>query len=174
MMNVVDWLSTWSNLGPIVGVVVSIGGLGFAIYQIMQTKQSANAAELSAKAAEQAVIATRDRLGANVTINDLTRASQQLQQVKELHLDGQWRRALDRYHDISVILANIRSQHPSLNDQQQTTIQSAIRELATLEQVVTAAIREGAEPENLESFDLIILSAQSMLDELVSQLRQAI
>jgi len=72
------------------------------------------------------------------------------------------------------MLANIRSQHPSLTEQQQTTIQSAIRELATMEQVVTAAIREGNEPANFESFEEKILSTQSMLDELVSQLRQAL
>ena len=163
-----DWLNDhWGDLASTVGLVVAIIGFSVAFAQIKRSRRAA-------EAAERAVSATRESLARNLTIDDLARASQRFQQLKELHLERQWRRAIDRHYDIRVMLAQISSQHPGLTDTQQSTIQAAIQQVETLERLVVRAVREGTDPENLERHDAAMLRTQSLVDELASNLRQSV
>jgi uncharacterized membrane protein YgaE (UPF0421/DUF939 family) len=139
------------RLGFGAGFIVSVVGFSIALVQIRRSRKAA-------EAAEQAVIETRGTLARNLTINDLARASQQLQQMKDLHLERQWRRALDRYYDIRVMLSNVRSQYPNLTERQESTLQMAIQHLETLESDVREAVRNQRDPDNLEIHDLVLLS----------------
>ena len=146
---------------------MSVGGFSFAIRQIVKTRGSV-------EAAEKATMETRDVLARNLTIDDLTRASSQLQQVKDLHLVNEWHGALDRYQEIRTTLADIRSRYPSLGDNEKTLIQQAVQQLTSLEDVVRDSLRTGNEPEDVSRHDSALSSAQTLLDKLASDLRQAI
>lgn len=147
--------------------MVSVGGFYFAIKQINKTKGSV-------ESAERATTETRNILGRNLTINDLTKASLQLQQVKELHLANDWHRALDRYYDIRTTLADIRSRHPSLKHGEKALIQQAIQQFITLEDVVRKSLRAGNEPDDVSRHDSALSRAQTVLDQLASDLQHAI
>ena len=162
-----EWLIiNWGSTASAVGLLVSVGGFSFAIRQIVKTRGSV-------EAAEKATMETRDVLARNLTIDDLTRASLRLQQVKDLHLANEWHRALDRYHDISTTLADIRSRHPSLGDEDKTKIQEAVTQLAELDRAVRDSIRAGSEPDDLSRRDSALTTAQTLLNDLASDLRQA-
>ena len=161
-----DWLTTWTNLGAIVGIFVSVSGFIIAIVQIRRSRSAA-------EAEREAAVATRERLASNLTISDLTRASEKLREVTDLHLNGEWRRAIDRYNDIREMLADIRSQHPTLTDDQKTTLQAAIQQLMVLHTVVLRALREEVEPRNLEVYDEVLLRTDSLVGELAVGLRQS-
>ena len=76
----VSWISdNWGSLASAaVGLVGSLSGLGFAIYQIMRTRAVATAARDAAQE-------VREALARNFTIVDLTRAGEQIQGLKEYH-----------------------------------------------------------------------------------------
>ena len=163
-----DWLIiNWGSTASAVGLLVTVGGFIIAIKQIVKTRGSV-------EAAKEAAVNTRDVLARNLTIDDLTKVSLQLQQVKDLHLANEWHRALDRYYDISTTLADIRSRHPSLGDDDKTKIQEAVTQLAELDRGVRDSIRAGNDPDDVSRHDSALTTAQSLLDKLASDLRQAI
>ena len=162
-----DWLTTWGNLGPIAGLIVAVGGFAIAIWQITRTRRAA-------EAAEQAVVATRASLAAKLTIADLVRASERIQEIKRLHREHEWSRALDRYHDMRIMLADVRARHPSLADEQRSTIQGAIDQLGTIEARVARPGGIGSDLATIERYDEFLLRAQSTLDELASDLQQSV
>ena len=112
-----------------VGLAVSLGGFYFAIRQIIRSRSAA-------EAATQAVVDTRESLAKNLTVADLNRASERLQQLKDRHLGGEWRLALDQYHDIRVMLSDIRARHPGLAEAQSAAIQEATTQLSVIENQV--------------------------------------
>lgn len=163
-----DWLiDHWGDLASAIGLLVAVVGFSVAVVQIRRTRRAA-------EAAEQAVIATRDVLARNLTIADLVRASERIEEVKRLHRERQWQRALDRYHDMRVMLSDVRSRHPRLSDAQQSSIQQSIDQLATIERAVARALTSGNEPTNPQRYDDFLMVAQSMLDRLASDLQQAV
>ena len=125
-MKFADWLiDTWGTLASAVGLLVSIVGFLFAIRQIVRSRKAA-------EAAERAVLETKKALARNLTNEALLRASQQIDFVKNLHLDREWRRAIDRYPEIRHGLAAVQSQYSGLSDEEKSTIQNTIMELAKL------------------------------------------
>ena len=149
------------------GLIVSIVGFSVAIIQIMRSRKAA-------EAATEAASATKEVLARNLTIDDLTRASQRIQLVKELHWEREWRRALDRYYDIRVMLSDISSRHPDLSEEHRSTIQSAIQEIQALEGEVGRTLTDDDHIRNIEINVEILLSVQLLLDGLASDLKQSV
>ena len=148
-------------------IIVSVGGFSIAILQIGRTKRAA-------EAAQQAAIVTRDSLAQNLTIADLARASERITEIIRLHREHEWSRSLDRYHDMRVMLADIRARHPSLTNEQRSTIQDVIAQLRTIESTVGEAVEVGEYPGDIQRHNTFLLGAQSTLDELASNLQQSV
>ena len=103
-----DWLAdNWRDILSIAGLVVSVSGFSIAIWQIVRSRKAAEAAEI-------AVLATKESIAKNLTISDLVRASERIQEVRNLQRQGQWERALDRYYNLRIILFDISAQQPDL------------------------------------------------------------
>ena len=102
------WLvDNWRDILSIVALIVSVGGFSIAIRQIVRSRKAAEAAEI-------AVLATKESIAKNLTISDLVRASERIQEVRNLQRQGQWERALDRYYNLRIILFDISAQQPDL------------------------------------------------------------
>jgi negative regulator of replication initiation len=84
------------------GLVVSLGGLGFAIWHILRLRGETKAAR---KAEEKARLAM-SRETARMT---LTRVNERIEGLKELHRNGEWYRALDRYPELCRMLIDLGS-----------------------------------------------------------------
>lgn len=163
-----DWLvNHWGDLASALGFVVSVVGFSIALVQIRRSRKAA-------EAAEEAVTFTREVIARNLTIDDIARTSQRIQHLKELHWEGDWRRALDRYYDLRITLSDISAQQPNLSTEQRTTIQGAIQYLQAVEDAVGISLSEGSDPANIEANIENLNGVQSLLDGLASELKQSV
>ena len=163
-----DWLGNhWGDLVSILGLVVSVGGFSIAIAQIVRSRKAA-------EAAEHAALETREGLSKNLTIADLVRASERIEELKRLHRENQWALAISRYQDVRLMLRDVRAQHPKLTREQQRGIQNIITEFVDIESEVNGAIAGGRQPTETERIDIALLRAQSVLNELASDLKQSV
>ena len=109
-------LSDAGGIASLIGVFVSLFGLGFAILQILRLRGET-------RAARQATEETRRAFARETTSISLARVNERIEGLKDLHRRSEWNRALDRYPEISRMLIDIRVRHPEMSDEQRTTIQ---------------------------------------------------
>ena len=93
------FLDHWGSIFSVIGVVVSAGGLSWAIFE--------------ARGAKSAAIETRDSIGRHLVATDLARAIGLIQRLKFLHREGYWEAALEQYQTLRAIISDI---IPSLSD----------------------------------------------------------
>ena len=143
------------SIASIVGLLVALLGLGFALLQLSRLRGETRAAR---DAAEE----TRRLLRRDLAGTDLTRLSERIQGLMEMHRSGDRGRALDRYPEIQRLLIEIRRQHPNLAEEHRDRIQEAI---ATLRDMQSELERlEGAIPQPaIANFNSALLLLQSEL-----------
>ncbi len=143
------------SVASIVGLLVALLGLGFALLQLSRLRGETRAAR---DAAEE----TRRLLRRDLAGTDLTRLSERIQGLMEMHRSGDRGRALDRYPEIQRLLIEIRRQHPNLAEEHRDRIQEAI---ATLRDMQSELERlEGNIPQPvIANFNSALLLLQSEL-----------
>ena len=114
------------SVASIVGLLVALLGLGFALLQLSRLRGETRAAR---DAAEE----TRRLLRRDLAGTDLTRLSERIQGLMEMHRSGDRGRALDRYPEIQRLLIEIRRQHPNLTEEHRDRIQEAIATLRDMQ-----------------------------------------
>ena len=151
------------SIASLAGLVVSLGGLAIAIWQIIKLRGETRAA--AEASAETSRLFRREIAGLN-----LTRVNERIEALKELHRTSQWDRALDRHTEIRRTLIQVRVSHPGLSEEQRTILQSVI---ATLRRIENAVEREHTElqPERVGQFIRQLSDGQSSLAEIESQLQ---
>ena len=119
-------LSEIGSIASVVGVLVSLLGLGFALLQLRKLRGETRAAR---EASEE----TRRLLRRDLTGTDLTRLSERIQGLIELHRSGDRARALDRYPEIRGLFIDIQRQHPNLSEEHRRQIQSAVNIITNMQ-----------------------------------------
>ena len=152
------------SIASLAGVVVSIAGLGFAIWHILRLRGEARAAREAAEETRQTV--SRDTASAT-----LTRVSERIEGLKELHRQNEWDRALDRYPELRRMLVDIRYRHPQLSEEQRAAIQAVVATLLRMENEVGDA-RGTLAPEKVSEFYSLLTESQASLAEIESQLQR--
>ena len=107
-------------------------GLPVAIFEINRSRSAAEAAKYAADK-------TKAAMSQNLTAVDLERASNSIDEIRDLHRLDKWEVALYRNRDIRRMLSDIRARYPDLNLGQQDTIKKAITHLQTLDRRVAEA-----------------------------------
>ena len=118
----------------ILGLIVSLSGFTIAVWQIHRTRTVAESAERAAIEAREAVIYV-------TSVADLSQASAQIEQIKELHRIQDWRRAADRYTPLRQMLTRASSRLPEENRQ---VFNFAIVQLREMEKDVNLALDQGS------------------------------
>ena len=156
-------LTEAGSVASLVGVIVSLSGLGFAILQIWKLRGETRAAKEAAEAARQAI-------RRNLTITEITRLSERIQGLAELHRIGDRVRSLERYPEIRESFLEIRRQHTGLSEQHRESMMSAMYQIADMERRVESL--EGAIPPELSvEFNSTLSTFQlTLLPELEDQL----
>lgn len=157
----------WRDIIAVVALAVSFLGFSIAIWQILRTRRAA-------EAAEQAASAARKSLAQYLSIVDLVRASERIEEIKGLHRRQEWQQALYKYHDIRLMLSDIRARHPVLTREQRQLMQQAVDQFVTIERAVARALSAGGQPSNPNRYEGFLLDAQSLSDGLASQLKQSV
>jgi hypothetical protein len=83
------------NIASIVGLLVSLVGLGIAIWQLARLRGETRAAR---EAAEE----TRRAVARDLAISDISRINERVQALIEMHRRGEWNRAL---YQVALIMA---------------------------------------------------------------------
>ena len=114
------------SIASMVGVVVSLVGLGFAILQIRKLRGET-------RAAREASEATRRAIGRELASTELTRLGERIDALKELHRSRDHRRCLTSYPEIRDLLLEIRRRHPGLSDRERANVLRATVQLSEME-----------------------------------------
>ena len=154
----------FSDIGSaasLVGLVVSLLGLGFAILQLRKLRGETRAAREAAEAAERAV--QRD-----LTISELASLREKVQDLKEAHRRGDRSTAFVCYRDVKFSLVNIELRHPSLTDTLRGQIQIYLSAITNMERFADS-IDGGLALEQVSRFNNILSDLDS---ELVTELQR--
>ena len=119
-------LAEIGSLASIAGLLVALVGLGFALLQLSRLRGET-------RAARQAAEETRRLLRRDLAGTDLTRLSERIQGLMEMHRSGDRARALDRYPEIQRLLIEIRRQHPNLSAEHRDRLQNAVNRLRKMQ-----------------------------------------
>ena len=148
-------LAEIGSLASIAGLLVALVGLGFALLQLSRLRGET-------RAARQAAEETRRLLRRDLAGTDLTRLSERIQGLMEMHRSGDRGRALDRYPEIRRLLLEIRRQHPNLTAEYRLQIQSAVNALTNMQNQVEALTGEVPHEMSVE-FNLTLSRYQANL-----------
>ena len=148
----------------IIGVVISLFGLGFALLQLSRLRGETHAARV---ASEEALKLYRREL-ANT---DLARLRERIQRLIELHRQRDSARALDQYREIWEIFLTIRQRLPHLPVGLREEIQRAVEDITEMQRLVES-IEPGTIPtEQYLGFNSTLLRIQS---DLLTNIAEAI
>ena len=157
------WLTTWGNLGTIVGIFVSFLGFTVAVWQIRRTTGAV-------ESARTAVETTTDSFLRNQVLVNVVRALERVQEVRMLYSEEQWQRALYRYQDVWIMLTHINTQHPQLTSQEKSEIEKLVDQLQRNERVLDKAVRLDKAPPKIQHHVEVLQRVQSMLGSLSGSL----
>lgn len=115
------------------GLFISLGGFSAAIWQIRHTRAAAESAERAATAAREAVFYV-------TSVSDLSQIVIQMEQVKELHRNREWVRAIDRYILLRRLITEARSR---LLEDTRGVLTTAIIRLTRMEKAANQALARG-------------------------------
>lgn len=156
-------LADAGSIASLVGVAVSLGGLGFAIWQLIRLRGET-------RAAQQAAVATERALRRRLASTELTRLSDRLESLIEAHRRGDRTASLAGYSEILELFLGIRRSHPGLSEEHRVTIQRAITEVRDMERAVET-LGGDIPPELSSSFNETVREFQlSVIPQLEDQL----
>ncbi len=153
------------SIASLIGVFVSLFGLGIAIVQIRKLRGETQAAR---EAAEE----TRSALDKEIASISLARVNERIEGLKDLHRQGEWNRALDRYPEIRRTLIDIRVRHPGMSDEQRASIQNVVTSLGRMESSIERSRGSGSQ-RAAEQFNRQLNGNQLVLVQLESELQQS-
>ena len=116
------WSLTWGDIATVVGIIVSLGGLSWAI-------KEARGARSASEAAKSAASETKDQIAHHLQAVDLERAIGLIERIKTLHDNDRWEASREHYQTLRAMLSDVIIRCPE--------DQSAVREkLATARTIV--------------------------------------
>lgn len=136
------------------GVFISLSGFSAAIWQIRRTRTAAESAERAATDAREAALYV-------TSVSDLSQIVSQMEQVKELHRNREWVRAIDRYILLRRLITEARSRLP---EDTRGTLTTAIIRLTQMEKAANQALARG-EQAPVARLNNELVDLQQSLDE---------
>ena len=99
------WSVTWGDVAAIAGIIVSLGGLGWAI-------KEARGARSASEAANAAASETRDQIARHLQTVDLQRAIGLIERIKTLHGNDRWEASTELYQSLREMLSDVIARCP--------------------------------------------------------------
>ena len=138
----------------ILGLFISVAGFSLALWQINRSRSAAVHAEEAATAARETVLYV-------TSVSDLSHIVSQMDQLKELHRNQEWRRAIDRYSPLRRLLSEARGRLP---DDAHDKLSFAIIQIGLMEKEVNDALTEESQILGTR-LNSILVDLQQSLDE---------
>ena len=149
-------LTDFGSGASIIGVVISLFGLGFALLQLSRLRGETHAARI---ASEEALNLYKREL-ANT---DLARLRERIQRLMEIHRQRDAIRALDQYREIWEMFLAVRQRLPYLSVGLRAEIQRAVEDITEMQRLVEGIESDKISPEQYLDFNSTLLRIQSDL-----------
>ena len=124
-----DW-SFWIN---IFGLIISIAGFGFTIWQVVKSRKAAEEAKAIAREAI-------NRIGSQLIFTQITATIRLIQEIRSFCRLEQWHRAIDRCEEVRIRLADF-VDDPKLQEREQRDISIAIDDLTLILQHIERIVQ---------------------------------
>ena len=99
------WSTTWGDLATLVGIIVALIGLTWAINE-------ARGARSASEAANAAASDTRDQIARQLQTVDLQRAIGLIERIKTLHQNDRWEGSTELYQSLREMLSDVIARCP--------------------------------------------------------------
>jgi hypothetical protein len=143
--------------------------IGFAV-TIIGLARSKNAAELTAAA----VADVRHKLSLQNVLVDLTALMSDVEEIKVLHRAGAWDAMPTRYASIRKRLFSIKGNTPSLSKARRASLQGAIEQFKTIEQIVEIALASKETPKDVAALNKLAADQSDRLTIVLVAVQQSI
>ena len=158
-----EFWSVTGGIASVVGVLVSLGGLGWAI-------KVASGARTASKAAESAARGTRDQIGRHLQTVDLERAIGLIGLIKTLHDSDRWEASREHYQTLRAMLSNVLARYPENRVDVRDKLATARTNVADMEDLVRRRVKGGVPKRDQARLNQSLNGIQSDLEELASSL----
>ena len=138
-----------------IGLVVSAAAFVVAVWQIRKT-------QTAAESAAQAATESREVVQFVASTSDLSQITAQMELLRELHRNGEWTRAIDRYSSLRRLLTEARA---GLPEEAHAILNVAIIRLQRMERELNTALAQDDEI-SAEYFNNELVDLQQSLDEI--------
>jgi hypothetical protein len=132
-------LTQVGSVSSILGVIISLAGFGFTIYNVYRSRKAADQAKEAAQDA-------RDNIKRYATVSDLSEAVRAMKEIKQLHRSKQWVLLPDRYDNLRELLISIKTNNSYLTSKQASSIQGMIAAIADIERRLDEARQKDMAP----------------------------
>ena len=153
----------WGDLFSTAGVLVSLGGLAWAVTE-------ARGARSAAESAKEAADETRGAIGRHLLTIDLERSINLIQRLKALHRDSRWELSLELYQVLRAMLSAIIARYPEDASELREQLSEARISITLMEEYVESLLVQGLGTEDIFRLNQQLNEVQSDLEDLSSRI----
>ena len=99
------WATTWGDIATLIGMIVALGGVVWAI-------KEARGARSASEAARTAASETREQIAGHLQTVDLQRAIGLIERIKTLHSNDRWDGSTELYQSLREMLSDVIARCP--------------------------------------------------------------
>ena len=159
-----DYLATnWGDAATVIGIIVSLVGLGWAIKEAHGARSASQAAELAAKE-------TKDQIAHYLQVVDLQRAIGLIEQIKTLHDSERWEASTEHYQTLRAMLSDVIVRCPESRYNAREELASARTVVREMEDIVRERDSHGVAESGRSQLNQSLNEIQSILEELASDI----
>ena len=155
------WSTTWGDIATLVGIIISIGGITWAIIE-------ASGARTASEAAEDAAKDARDQIAHHLQTADLHRAIGLIERIKTLHTNDRWEASIELYQSLRAMLSDVIARSPENLIDVREKLATARTTVRTMEDSVRDRDNGAVSKRERSRFNGTLNEIQSNLEELAS------
>ncbi len=155
------WSTTWGDIATLVGIIVSFGGLTWAIFAASGARTASEAAEAAAKEASE-------QIAHSLQTADLHRAIGLIERVKTLHDNDRWEASAALYQSLRSMLSDVIARSPENKVDVREKLATARTIVRNMEDVVRDRDNGAISRRERSRFNGRLNEIQSNLEELAS------
>ena len=153
----------WGDLLSALGLIVSLGGLVWAI----KAQRAAVAAESAAEAAERGAKEAASSIGRALSVVDLRKAIDLIQRLKDLHRQNRWEAAMEHYQPLREMIGEIQSRYPDWGESDRKEMSGYRIQITIIEGQSESFISnaENVQQDDVASMNRLLNEIQEFLEE---------
>jgi phage shock protein A len=166
-----DPLSHWGNISSIVGVALSLLGLGVSVGGFILTLRSVAKSKQAAEDAKHAAEKAQSEILRSDTMIELASAMAAMEEIKRLQRQQAWPLLPDRYSALRNALTMIRATRPGLSEDHKAAIHGAIEQFRSIETKIDRAQAAGQTVGEMPSWNKVVSIQIEKLTEVLAFMR---